>query len=236
MDRRKIERNTGDRREVKSNKYEQNNEDIRIYQKGGEGCGAALERLVERNKGLIRSTVNRLMRFSSGSLRDDLEQEAWIAFIESAKTFDVKRGIAFSTYVVPNIRWKLEKFKDKDQTVAQPFNSHYQKIKRNTYTAIDQSPLIIDDGCRDNANQMDIGDLFRSDDFERMEQSAENFFARKIFKAKWLSKKERLILKLRYDGQGETLRSVGIKLGVCYETIRNEEKRIFKKIRDRFDE
>ena len=80
-----------------------NEELIVLYQSGDE---SALTQLVEQNKRLVKFLCNRLYSMIANTLLDfdDLEQEAWIEFVNSAKKFKADAGFKFTSYAGKNIR------------------------------------------------------------------------------------------------------------------------------------
>lgn len=86
-----------------------NEELIVLYQSGDE---SALTQLVEQNKKLVKFLCNRLYSMISNTLLDfdDLEQEAWIEFMKSAKKFKDDAGFKFTSFAGKNIRFSLLTF------------------------------------------------------------------------------------------------------------------------------
>lgn len=84
---------------------EENLSDIRASQAGD---GAATERLVERNAGLIWSVARRF--FGRGVDPDDLYQLGCVGFLKAIEGFDEAYGTQFSTYAVPKISGEIRRF------------------------------------------------------------------------------------------------------------------------------
>ena len=87
--------------ESKSN-YENNRELLVIAQGNDDRRSmAATERLLEINRGLVRSIA---MRFKDRGVElEDLMQIGTIGMIKAIRSFDLERGTTFSTYAVPLI-------------------------------------------------------------------------------------------------------------------------------------
>ena len=82
--------------------YEQNTELLRVAQNGSESESMrATEELLELNKGLLRSIAVRFRE--RGVDMEDLMQIGTIGMIKAIRSFDIERGVAFSTYAVPLI-------------------------------------------------------------------------------------------------------------------------------------
>ena len=73
-----------------------------------EGDEAALDLLVRKNLGLVRSTA---LRFRDrGTEFEDLVQLGTIGMIKAARSFDFSYGTVFSTYAVPLIAGEIRRF------------------------------------------------------------------------------------------------------------------------------
>ena len=83
-------------------KYDNNIKDIIAAQSGNE---KAMEKLINSNKGLIWSIVNRFK--DRGYEVEDLYQIAMIGFIKCIKKFDSTYEVRLSTYAVPYILGKI---------------------------------------------------------------------------------------------------------------------------------
>ncbi len=71
------------------------------------GDGAAMERLVKDNRGLILSAVS---RFRDRAESEDLFQLGAIGLMKAVKRFDMSYGVEFSTYAVPMIVGEMKRF------------------------------------------------------------------------------------------------------------------------------
>lgn len=86
-------------------KYDNNIKDIIAAQSGNE---KAMEKLINSNKGLIWSIVNRFK--DRGYEVEDLYQIAMIGFIKCIKKFDSTYEVRLSTYAVPYILGEIKRF------------------------------------------------------------------------------------------------------------------------------
>lgn len=82
--------------------YEDNNRLIYIARNGSEeDAMKATERLLEANRGLVRSIA---LRFRDRGVEfEDLMQIGTIGMLKAIRSFDLERGTSFSTYAVPLI-------------------------------------------------------------------------------------------------------------------------------------
>ena len=72
------------------------------------GDAAALEELVEKNMGLVKSIA---LRFKDrGTEYEDLVQIGALGMIKAARNFDFSFGTVFSTYAVPLIAGEIKRF------------------------------------------------------------------------------------------------------------------------------
>ncbi|MBQ8539955.1 MAG: sigma-70 family RNA polymerase sigma factor [Clostridia bacterium] len=78
---------------------------IFLAQKGDE---KAMEELICRNLGLIRSAVRRF--YSRGVSEEDLFQLGAMGLVKAIKRFDLKYEVEFSTYAVPMIIGEIRRF------------------------------------------------------------------------------------------------------------------------------
>ena len=88
--------------EAEKREFENNNELIYIAQSDDEDEAlSAIERLVEANRGLIRSIA---LRFRDRGVEfEDLMQIGTVGMLKAIRSFDLSMGTAFSTYAVPLI-------------------------------------------------------------------------------------------------------------------------------------
>ncbi len=86
-------------------KYAENAKLIRLAQEGDE-CAA--EELVKLNMGLVKRIAYKFL--GRGTEYDDLVQLGAIGMLKAIRTYDEKRGTAFSTYAVPLIIGEIRKF------------------------------------------------------------------------------------------------------------------------------
>lgn len=68
----------------------------------------AMEKLIEKNIGLIWSIIKRFV--GRGYEIEDLYQIGCIGFIKAIKKFDLNFGVKLSTYAVPYILGEIKKF------------------------------------------------------------------------------------------------------------------------------
>ena len=90
-------------------------ETVRLLEAAKRGDGAALERVVTENSGLIWSVARRY--FGRGAEPDDLFQLGCVGFLKAVKGFDESYGTQFSTYAVPKIAGEIRRFLRDDGAV-----------------------------------------------------------------------------------------------------------------------
>ena len=94
-----------------SSDYSVNAELIAVAQLDGgesERSMAAMEKLLDINKGLLRKIV---LRFCDRGVEiDDLMQIGTIGMIKAVRSFDVGRGTCFSTYAVPLVFGEIRRY------------------------------------------------------------------------------------------------------------------------------
>ena len=79
-----------------------------LLREAGRGDGAAMERMLLENSGLIWSIARRY--FGRGAEPDDLYQLGCVGFIKAVRGFDAGFGTQFSTYAVPKIAGEIRRF------------------------------------------------------------------------------------------------------------------------------
>jgi RNA polymerase sigma-B factor len=95
----------------------------RLFERARRGDGRARETLVHRYLPLARNVARRYL--GRGEPEDDLVQVASIALLRAIDRFDVERGIAFASFVVPTIAGELKHyFRDRTWTVRPPRNTY----------------------------------------------------------------------------------------------------------------
>ena len=87
------------------NTYEENLTLLRDYREGDRAAG---ERLVEKNRPLIYHLAGRLS--SRTSDMEELCDVGMIGLVKAMNTFDLERGVMFSTYAVPLIFGEMRRF------------------------------------------------------------------------------------------------------------------------------
>ena len=84
-------------------------DEVKALIKRAQDCDeAAMEELVERNVGLIKSAVRRFA--GRGVPEEDLYQLGAMGLIKAVKRFDVSFEVEFSTYAVPMILGEIRRF------------------------------------------------------------------------------------------------------------------------------
>lgn len=104
-------------------------DEFELFEKLRNGDKKAKDEIVERNIGLVISTAASFARFY-GIESDDLIQEGFIGLLAAIEGFDHTRGYRFSTYAVPYIRQKIQRYIwGRSKTIHFPIKT-YQKLNQ----------------------------------------------------------------------------------------------------------
>lgn len=93
----------------------------------------AMEELVKRNSGLIRSAA---LRFKGRAEPDDLFQLGAIGLIKAVRRFDMSYGVEFSTYAVPMIVGEIKRFLRDDGLIK--VSRSYKELVRRAYAVMER--------------------------------------------------------------------------------------------------
>ena len=86
-----------------------------LIQLSQSGDGAATEKLVQENSGLIWAVARRYV--GRGTELEDLYQLGCLGFLKAVEGFDLRFGTQFSTYAVPKISGEIRRFLRDDGAV-----------------------------------------------------------------------------------------------------------------------
>lgn len=82
---------------------------------GTREAAAIMGELWAQNAGLVRLAVLRLTGLHMGEAGfEDMEQQAYFGFHAAVYSFDLLRGLKFSTYAVNRIRWELCRYYERN--------------------------------------------------------------------------------------------------------------------------
>ena len=84
----------------------------------------ATEALLLENMGLVRGVVHRFRE--RGVEYEDLMQIGTIGMLRAIRSFDLSRGLAFSTYAVPLIMWEIRRYLRDDGLIR--VSRNYKKL------------------------------------------------------------------------------------------------------------
>lgn len=169
--------------------------------------------LVLANMGLVYSCVKRL--FSRETLaflgEEDVYQEAFIALLRAAETWDETRG-AFSTHAYWRIRGQLDHFREAcTRRLCTPQGKHLFCSLSETLlhsTAAYDSALLVDREREAKAN----GEGVRDDRLEMLRKAIQR-----------LPRALREVIDMRL--KGKTLLEIAVKLGITRQGVKNREHR-----------
>jgi RNA polymerase sigma-B factor len=109
--------------------------ETRLFERAHRGDAAARELLLRRYLPLARNVARRYG--GRGEPQDDLVQVASLALLRAIDRFDVERGTAFSSFVVPTIAGELKHyFRDRSWTVRPPRETY--ELSRRVARSVDE--------------------------------------------------------------------------------------------------
>ncbi|WP_102399516.1 sigma-70 family RNA polymerase sigma factor [Haloimpatiens massiliensis] len=195
-----------------------NEELVYLYQKGDK---KALDKLIERNKGIVYKLANKFYVEKTNSIdREDLEQEGFIGLMAAAKKYkkDIENPAKFTTYAVYWVYSKISRYVN----------------QRSTNEETSLNIPIGEDGeneLLDTIEGVDYG-------FENVE---ERLYIQKLHEEleeamlKYNTLQEREILKLRYGWNNVKpmkLREIGEVFNISHGCVRRVEAKARRKIRN----
>lgn len=194
-----------------------NEELVRLYQNGDQ---QALEKLIEKNRGIVCKIVNKFYVEGTSSIdRDDLEQEGYIGLITAAERYDFnnEKKAKFITFAVYWIYSKINRFVK----------------RRNTSDEISLNIPAGDEGhseLLDFIEGVDYG--FENIEDKLYYQQLKNEIEEVMEQNNTLNERE--ILKLHYGwdrGNCLSLNDLGDIFGITSERVRQIESKALRKIR-----
>lgn len=195
-----------------------NEELVYLYQQGDKN---ALEKLIEKNKGIVYKLANKFYVEKTNSIdKEDLEQEGFIGLMVAAEKYDFNnlKKAKFTTYAVHWIYQKIYRYMQ----------------QKNTNKETSLNIPIGEDGeneLLDTIEGVDYG-------FENVE---ERLYIQKLHEEleeamlKYNTLQEREILKLRYGWNNVKpmkLREIGEVFNISRERVRQSESHARRKIRN----
>lgn len=213
-----------------------NEELVQAYQNGD---AAALEQLVNNNIGLVKYFSNKFVSFGASFLLtfDDLEQEAWAAFIDAAGKYktDGPNEATFSTYASVGIQGKI----------LRSINRQIPRMKKSDiesdrvfFSSLDQplggtEDIKVEDTLEDEEAFMEFVRLEYQVDNERLKRDLIQLLEDVFTSAK--DQQMLLVLYLRYGFGGmdiKTFSEIGSMLGFSKARAQQIEYRALQKIRN----
>ncbi len=113
-----------------------------LITKAQAGDAAAMERLLNDNRGLILSAVS---RFRDRGESEDLFQLGAIGLMKAVKRFDLSYGVEFSTYAVPMIVGEMKRFLRDDGIIK--VSRSFKELAHRAFSVMDR------------AGEMTVGEL-----------------------------------------------------------------------------
>lgn len=233
---------------------------IALIKKSHEGDKSAKEQLVEENVGLVWCVVKRF--YGRGVETEDLFQIGSIGLLKAIDKFELSYDVKFSTYAVPMIVGEIKRFLRDDgmikvsRSLKEIAGKAYRiseglekKMGREPTTSeiaeeigVSEEELVMamESGAQVESLQQivyhgDNSDISLMDRVEEEENRSEKIID-KLFLAEILrnlEKEDRELLYKRYF-QDKTQSVIADEMGISQVQVSRLEKRILKKIRDKY--
>lgn len=233
---------------------------IALIKKSHEGDKSAKEQLVEENVGLVWCVVKRF--YGRGVETEDLFQIGSIGLLKAIDKFELSYDVKFSTYAVPMIVGEIKRFLRDDgmikvsRSLKEIAGKAYRasenlekKMGREATTSeiaeeigVSEEELVMamESGAQVESLQQivyhgDNSDISLMDRVEEEENRSEKIID-KLFLAEILrnlEKEDRELLYKRYF-QDKTQSVIADEMGISQVQVSRLEKRILKKIRDKY--
>ena len=194
-------------------------EEAYYLQKYTEGDLQAKHILIERNLRLVAHIVKKYQNYGEDS--EDLLSVGTIGLIKGVVTFDPSKNSRLSTYAARCI----------ENEILMLLRSH-KKISREVSL---YEPI----GTDREGNEIQLFDIIESDETTVQDQLALKEDIKKLYQTleSTLSKRERLVLKMRYGLYNEeeyTQREIAALLGISRSYVSRIEKSAIEKLRAHF--
>lgn len=194
-------------------------EEAYYLQKYTEGDLQAKHILIERNLRLVAHIVKKYQNYGEDS--EDLLSVGTIGLIKAVVTFDPSKNSRLSTYAARCI----------ENEILMLLRSH-KKISREVSL---YEPI----GTDREGNEIQLFDIIESDETTVQDQLALKEDIKKLYQTleSTLSKRERLVLKMRYGLYNEeeyTQREIAALLGISRSYVSRIEKSAIEKLRAHF--
>ena len=194
-------------------------EEAYYLQKYTEGDLQAKHILIERNLRLVAHIVKKYQNYGEDS--EDLLSVGTIGLIKAVVTFDPSKNSRLSTYAARCI----------ENEILMLLRSH-KKISREVSL---YEPI----GTDREGNEIQLFDIIESDETTVQDQLALKEDIKKLYQTleSTLSKRERLVLKMRYGLYNEeeyTQREIAALLGISRSYVSRIEKGAIEKLRAHF--
>lgn len=232
---------------------------IALIQKSHTGDKRAKEQLVEENVGLVWCVVKRF--YGRGVDTEDLFQIGSIGLLKAIDKFELSYDVKFSTYAVPMIVGEIKRFLRDDGMIkisrslkeiagkAYRASEHLEKkIGREPTTSeiaaeigVSEEELVMAmESCVNveslqqivyHGDNSDISLMDRVEEEDRSEKIVDKLFLAEILRN--LEKDDRELLYKRYF-LDQTQSVIAEEMGISQVQVSRLEKRILKKIREKY--
>ena len=196
-------------------------EEQALFKKYHNGSEEAYHLLIESQLGWGRKLVNNYTETYKFTDKDLLFSAAYLGIIEAIKTFNVDKGTRLTTHALHHIYKQLYLERISGGPIHIPRNMYLKKNINNPHV---QSALS-SKNTTDDIQYIDegINDL--------IEKEHDNYLLAKIYDVfHILTKNQQFVLKERCNG--ETLKTIGAKIGVTKERVRQIQVAAIEKIRN----
>ena len=234
-------------------------DEFELFERLKNGDKSARNEIIERNMGLVVSTALKFLK-TYGAELEDLIQEGIIGLITAVERFDYTKGFKFSTFAVPYIKQKIQRYIWKQSKAVHVSAKTYSKLNKiyfleEKYNNLTVENVVAEMGLDKNRalellalrfpavslnqplieNGEDLIDIIPDEQSEISKEYEERELKEKIeesFKA--LTEMEQKVIKMRYGLEGPimTQRQIAEKLGVTKQRIWQIEKTAIKKLQN----
>lgn len=171
----------------------------------------------EEHLGLARKVAFEYYRCSKGKYTyDELESTAFIGLIKAGQRFDESKGVQFSTYAIPNIKWEIQKMFRDDK---------WYFVKRGVSQVMLSTNYVIDD-----TNNIEMQEIL--EDEENIEDNVVNRMTVKML-LNLLSERDKKIVYLYFYkqlSQCQISENTGISQAHVSRIIRTSLKKMKKEL------
>lgn len=225
--------------------------------KAQNGDESAMTKLLNDNKNLIIFMAKKYK--NSNHYKDDILQEAKIAFCHAIKKIDINKENKFSTYICLWIKHRITRFLEQNKTIVKtPYYFLYmlkkiniiknkylmtygklptkeyisKKVKNITRKFNRKNEFDVDNIYTEYSliEDIDIDDIYYSEQRSNFEKNEMKYIIENIMST--LNNEEIEILNERWLNEKNSLKTMSNKINISSEAIRKREKKLFLKLKN----